>query len=89
VLKNALEAAGPDAVTCALERRRDVAARGRGSRARHDGRRLARAGEPFFTTKNGDGLARGMGLGLFLARRRARAARRRARARLGVGAGRR
>ena len=29
---------------------------------------LARAGEPFFTTKDGDGLARGMGLGLFLAR---------------------
>ncbi len=29
---------------------------------------LARAGEPFFSTKNGDGLARGMGLGLFLAR---------------------
>jgi two-component system sensor histidine kinase RegB len=29
---------------------------------------LARAGEPFFTTKNGDGLSRGMGLGLFLAR---------------------
>jgi two-component system sensor histidine kinase RegB len=29
---------------------------------------LAHAGEPFFTTKNGDGLARGMGLGLFLAR---------------------
>ncbi|MEO6027622.1 MAG: ATP-binding protein [Candidatus Binatia bacterium] len=29
---------------------------------------LAHAGEPFFTTKNGDGLTRGMGLGLFLAR---------------------
>jgi two-component system sensor histidine kinase RegB len=29
---------------------------------------LARAGEPFFTTKQTDGLARGMGLGLFLAR---------------------
>jgi two-component system sensor histidine kinase RegB len=29
---------------------------------------LARAGEPFFTTKSADGLARGMGLGLFLAR---------------------
>ncbi|MCC6764144.1 MAG: HAMP domain-containing histidine kinase [Deltaproteobacteria bacterium] len=29
---------------------------------------LARAGEPFFTTKNRDGAARGMGLGIFLAR---------------------
>lgn len=29
---------------------------------------LARAGEPFFTTKNSGGGARGMGLGLFLAR---------------------
>jgi two-component system sensor histidine kinase RegB len=29
---------------------------------------LAHAGEPFFTTKNGDGIGRGMGLGLFLAR---------------------
>ena len=68
VLKNALEASS-DAVDVRLESRAatwrlTVHDRGPGMTADV----LAHAGEPFFTTKNGDGLARGMGLGLFLAR---------------------
>ena len=70
VVKNALEASAPDgevSVAIAVENGRArlrVADRGRGMTPDV----LARAGEPFFTTKNGDGLGRGMGLGLFLAR---------------------
>ncbi len=70
IVKNALEASGPDdEVRVRLEAdprhwRLAVADRGRGMTPEV----LARAGEPFFTTKQGDGLGRGMGLGLFLAR---------------------
>lgn len=69
VLKNALDATGTGEVRVALEAAADrwrivVADRGPGMTAEV----LAHAGEPFFTTKDGDGLARGMGLGLFLAR---------------------
>ena len=72
VLKNALEASTDVvAVRVAPASREDgatwrlaVADRGAGMTADV----LAHAGEPFFTTKNGDGVTRGMGLGLFLAR---------------------
>jgi two-component system sensor histidine kinase RegB len=70
VLKNALEAAGGagevrvDLALAAERWRLAVTDRGPGMTPEV----LAHAGEPFFTTKNGDGLARGMGLGLFLAR---------------------
>lgn len=70
VVKNALEASAPDgevAIQMDAESGRArvrVVDRGRGMTPDV----LARAGEPFFTTKNGDGLGRGMGLGLFLAR---------------------
>lgn len=72
VLKNALEASTEDvAVRVAPASaaggpawRLVVADRGAGMTADV----LAHAGEPFFTTKNGDGVTRGMGLGLFLAR---------------------
>ncbi len=70
ILKNALEASPGEAdVWVRVEQapgqwRIVVVDRGRGMTPDV----LARAGEPFFTTKNGDGLGRGMGLGLFLAR---------------------
>jgi two-component system sensor histidine kinase RegB len=70
VIKNALEAAGGEGeVHVRVDRdagswRLAVVDRGAGMAPDV----LARAGEPFFTTKNGDGLTRGMGLGLFLAR---------------------
>jgi two-component system sensor histidine kinase RegB len=70
VLKNALDATDASGeVRVGLESAADrwrivVADRGPGMTPEI----LAHAGEPFFTTKNGDGLARGMGLGLFLAR---------------------
>lgn len=69
IVKNALEASAADGE---VEVRLDEDA-GRWRLAVVDGGRgmtkdvLARAGEPFFTTKQGEGL-RGMGLGLFLAR---------------------
>jgi two-component system sensor histidine kinase RegB len=68
VLKNALEASS-DAVDVRLESRAAtwrLTVHDRGPGMTPDV--LAHAGEPFFTTKNGDGLTRGMGLGLFLAR---------------------
>jgi two-component system sensor histidine kinase RegB len=70
VLKNALEASAGrgdvrvELATAADRWRLAVADRGAGMTPEV----LARAGEPFFTTKSTDGLARGMGLGLFLAR---------------------
>jgi two-component system, sensor histidine kinase RegB len=70
VIKNAVEASGAEGeVRVRLDGdagswRLAVVDRGRGMAPDV----LARAGEPFFTTKDGDGLARGMGLGLFLAR---------------------
>jgi two-component system sensor histidine kinase RegB len=70
VVKNALEASAPDGEVAIRidadsdQARLQIADRGRGMTPEV----LARAGEPFFTTKNGDGLGRGMGLGLFLAR---------------------
>jgi two-component system sensor histidine kinase RegB len=70
VIKNALEASGDDgAVGLELARHGGawrLVVRDRGTGMAPDV--LARAGEPFFTTKNGEGIGRGMGLGLFLAR---------------------
>lgn len=70
ILKNALEASSADGEVVVridadgARARVAVVDRGRGMPPDV----LARAGEPFFTTKHGDGLGRGMGLGLFLAR---------------------
>jgi two-component system sensor histidine kinase RegB len=70
VLKNALEASTVDGdITVRLVADREtwrLAVQDRGGGMTPEV--LARAGEPFFTTKHGDGLSRGMGLGLFLAR---------------------
>ncbi len=68
VVKNALEAA-TDEVRIHVEPSAHawrVVVRDRGAGMTPEV--LAHAGEPFFTTKTRDGLARGMGLGLFLAR---------------------
>jgi two-component system sensor histidine kinase RegB len=70
VIKNALEASGPTGdVHVRLGAHGGVwhvAVEDRGAGMIPEV--LARAGEPFFTTKNGEGIGRGMGLGLFLAR---------------------
>jgi len=70
VVKNALQASAPDGevvVAASLEEGRwRIQVRDRGPGMTPEV--LARAGEPFFTTKNDDGRDRGMGLGLFLAR---------------------
>ena len=69
VLKNALEAATSDEVDVRLASQTgawQLTVRDRGPGMASEV--LAHAGEPFFTTKDGDGLTRGMGLGLFLAR---------------------
>ena len=69
IVKNALEAGGAGEVRVAARAwpaAWRLVVRDRGPGMPPDV--LAHAGEPFFTTKNGDGLGRGMGLGLFLAR---------------------
>jgi two-component system sensor histidine kinase RegB len=70
VIKNALEASGDGgAVTVHVDARGGtwrLTVQDRGAGMAPDV--LAHAGEPFFTTKNGGGITRGMGLGLFLAR---------------------